>query len=419
MNYVSRESKKYIFFENFFSLSVLQFASNALPMITIPFLTRALGLEVFGKYVFILALINFLDIVVSYGFRVSATDQIAKNTDNYIFISELFWTVIVAKALLFLGVLALVAIGIAVVPASAGDFGLLWLGMPLLFGNLLFPVWLFQGLQNMKFITILHLISKVFFVIGIFVFVDDSSDIGIAIFLHAMGFCIAGILSIIVALKFFTLTFHAPTFRGVLNQLGGGRDIFFSQLMVSFYSTINVIVLGMVQPGAVVASYALGEKVFRLVGSLSSPFNRAIFPMLSSEYAEDRAAYFKNMRRATIVLFAVFLFLGVLIHILAPQILIVLTGMEVPSEESILTLKILSLAIPFFVLAAFSTYHLVTQGKSSSLLKIIMMAAGFNLMCIYPVSIFYQSAGVACLTLFVSIALAVSQVSKSLDRRGI
>ena len=82
MNYVSRESKEYIFFENFFSLSVLQFASNALPMITIPFLTRALGLEVFGKYVFILALINFLDIVVSYGFRVSATDQIAKNTSQ-------------------------------------------------------------------------------------------------------------------------------------------------------------------------------------------------------------------------------------------------------------------------------------------------------------------------------------------------
>ncbi len=413
---VAPKSKRYIFVENFFSLSVLQFASNVLPLITIPYLTRTLGIEVFGKYVFIIALINFFDILISYGFRLSATDQIAKNAENLDFISKLFWTIIGAKILLLLSIIALLLVVVGMVPVLAENYELILLGLPLLVGNLLFPVWLFQGLQNMKFITILHLISKVFFVASIFIFVRDLSDVGVAIFLHSLGFLIAGTLSIIIAIKAFSLKYVIPSFTEILIQLQNGFDVFISNLMVSFYSTINVIVLGTVHPGSTVATYALGDKVFRLVGSLSTPFNRAIFPMLSTEYSVNKVRYFKNMQKATIILFLVFSGLGAIVNVLAPWILVILAGNEGAGDDSVLTLRILSLAIPFFVLVASSSYHLIIQDKSRSLLKIIMIGAGLNLLLVYPVSFFYQSIGLATLVLVVLMVLSVLHLKKSFSR---
>lgn len=403
------KNKRKVFLENFLSLSVLQFVSNALPIITIPYLTRTIGLEGFGIYVFIQALINFLDILVSYGFKVSATDEIAKNYENPVAVSRIFWTVIFTKICLLICAILLLLIGIVFIPVFSNNSHLIFLGMPLLLGNLLFPVWLFQGLQNMKFIAILHFVSKSFFVVTIFLFVKDSSDIGIAILLHASGVLIAGFLSLSVAIRKFDLKFYAPNLKEITNQLRSGRDIFFAQLMVSFYTTINIIVLGLFHPGAIVAAYALGDKVFRVVGSLSAPFNRAIFPILSAQYTHDKTNYFVIARKSIIVLFLVFSVLGVAVYFLAQWIILVLAGDDIQKSDSETILKLLAVAIPFFVVAASSTYHLVTQEKSSLLLKILVFSAVVNVILIFPVSFLYEALGVAYLTLGIAIAIAVSQ----------
>lgn len=406
---VAKNNRK-VFLENFFSLSVLQLVTNALPIITIPYLTRTIGLEGFGIYVFIQALINFLDILVSYGFRVSATDEIAKNSESPVVVSQIFWTVIFTKLCLLVCTILLVVIGIVFIPTFSNNSHLIFLGMPLLLGNLLFPVWLFQGLQNMKFITIVHLVSKSFFVVMIFLFVKDSSDIGTAILLYASGALIAGFLSLSVAIRKFDLKFYVPNLKGITNQLKNGRNIFFAQLMVSFYTTINIIVLGLFHPGAIVAAYALGDKVYRLVGSLSAPFNRAIFPVLSAKYTDNKTNYLIIARKSIIALFLVFLVFGFVVYFLAHWIILVLAGDEIQQNDAETVLKILALAIPFFVVAASSTYHLVTQEKSSLLLKILIIAAVINVILIFPVSFLYEALGVAYLTLGIAIAIAVAQV---------
>ena len=244
----------------------------------------------------------------------------------------------------------------------------------------------------------------------IFLFVKDSSDIGTAILLYASGALIAGFLSLSVAIRKFDLKFYVPNLKGITNQLKNGRNIFFAQLMVSFYTTINIIVLGLFHPGAIVAAYALGDKVYRLVGSLSAPFNRAIFPVLSAKYTDSKTNYLIIARKSIIALFLVFLVFGFVVYFLAHWIILVLAGDEIQQNDAETVLKILALAIPFFVVAASSTYHLVTQEKSSLLLKILIIAAVINVILIFPVSFLYEALGVAYLTLGIAIAIAVAQV---------
>jgi len=403
-------SARTVFLENFFSLSVLQFVTNALPIITVPYLTRTLGLEGFGIYVFIQALVSFLDVIVSYGFRVSATDQVAKNIENISAVSRIFWTVLFAKMWLLILSLTALFLGIGLFSTLLQNWILILCGLPLLLGNLMFPVWLFQGLQDMKFITILHSLAKVFFVATIFIYVHDPSHIWRALLLHASGFLIAGILSLLIAVRRFELRYYVPKPREILMQLKSGREIFLSQLMVSFYTTLNTIGLGFFQPAPVVAAYALGDKVYRLIGSLSAPFNRAIFPVLSTRVTARRQDYDAISRKSILGLFFVFSILGGVVYLFTPLIMFVLSGESNNRMEAEAVLQILAAAIPFFVIAASSTYHLVAQGKSGQLLKILFYSASLNVAFLAPISKFYGASGVAYLTLGVAIFIAVAQV---------
>ena len=43
-------------------------------------------------------------------------------------------------------------------------------------GEVLFPIWFFQGIEKMKYITFINIISKCFFILLIIIFVNDKND---------------------------------------------------------------------------------------------------------------------------------------------------------------------------------------------------------------------------------------------------
>jgi len=101
---------------------------------------------------------------------------------------------------------------LAILVFSFDKFSKDWLVYFLTFGTVvgqvLFPVWFFQGMERMKYITYLNILSKVIFTIAIFVFVQEQSDFYLVPLLTSIGFLVAGIWSLYLVKKEFTISFQ-------------------------------------------------------------------------------------------------------------------------------------------------------------------------------------------------------------------
>ena len=85
--------------KNFFSLSSIQFFNVILPFITIPYLTRTLGLEYFGIVSYAQVFITYFISLADYGFITTATRDIALHKNNIAKVSSIFSSVLTMKLL--------------------------------------------------------------------------------------------------------------------------------------------------------------------------------------------------------------------------------------------------------------------------------------------------------------------------------
>ena len=106
--------KDNVLFVNISSQGLVQFANYLIPLLLIPYVTRVLGPDAFGRASYAQNIGAYLTLLVNYGFEFSATQEVSIHKNNPAKVQSIFSTVIAFKFALFVLSLALVA-GLAAV----------------------------------------------------------------------------------------------------------------------------------------------------------------------------------------------------------------------------------------------------------------------------------------------------------------
>ncbi len=402
---------------NMFSLFILQATNYILPLILLPYLVRVLGVEYFGLLAFATATVSFFRGVVSYGFDLTGTQQISIHRDNNKKLIELFSAIMVVKLILAFASLLVFTVLLVFVNKFQIQWEVFLFTFLIVFGDVLFPVWFFQGIEKMKIITYIRLSYKSLFVLSVILFVQDENKYILVPLLDSIGAVFAGLVAIYFISKNYGVTFVIPSTTHIIFQFKNGWHVFISNIAVYLYSSINTFLLGLLTNNISVGYYAIAEKIYMAIRGLFSPVTQALFPFLAKKYEENRVNYYKKIKKLSNIYFLILHFFAFFSYIFSQELIQLVSGEIIP--ESVKVLKILSLAI-VFAIGGFYTSLLIIKGEGKTLSKITFICMIVNLVLVYPSIYLFDIYGLAALFLFVQLLQALLQLkyNKEIFIRG-
>ena len=315
--------------ENFFSLSILNALNVMLPLLTLPYILHVVGKANYGAYSYVYAIVQYVILFSTYGFNFSATKQISQNRDDVTAVTRIYNAVTVCKGLIALVLsIGLLSMSRWVFKDSVGTWMFIY-GLGMVVGDVFTPVWLFQGMEKMKFMTIVNASSKILFTILIFLLVRVSDDYQLLIFLNSCGYLLAGILSLILVRRQFHLRLHLSTWKDIRMQLKEGSAVFGSTFGMNLYRNANIIILKQFVADDVVGLYSAAEKVVKGFQSLISPAAQALFPHLSLRFkGQPVNEQMRLLRKVSLPFTAVVVAITIGVYLFAPLISDILCGKE-------------------------------------------------------------------------------------------
>ncbi|MGS2778937.1 flippase [Robertmurraya sp. GLU-23] len=326
---------------NFLSLASVQGLNLILPIVTLPYLLQTVGVSKFGLISFAQAFIQYFILFTDYGFNLVATRDISLARDNKQRLSTIFSTVMLIRTLLLIVSFVILVLLVLFVPKFQGDSIVYFITFGMVVGNVLFPVWFFQGIEQMKTISILNVISKSIFTIGIFVFVQNPNEYLLVPILNTLGSIVIGIIAIFIIITRYQIRFTKPSLDDIKNQLKEGWHIFVSNVVTSLYTTSNIFILGFFASNTIVGYYSSAEKVVKAVSSVISPLVQSIYPYLSKALQESRERALWILNKMFIIITVGMGLLSLIVGVFAEPLVILAIG-----EEYTATIPLLQILSP-------------------------------------------------------------------------
>tara|TARA_B110000902_G_C14264159_1_gene570792 strand:- start:552 stop:1781 length:1230 start_codon:yes stop_codon:yes gene_type:complete len=283
-------------------LGVLQMVNYLLPLLIMPFLIRSIGLDGMGKLNFALTIILYIQLFVDYGFNLTATKNISQCKDDKNKLNEIYTCVMLIKCVILLGSLSVFSVLIFTVEYLRSDWLLYICTFGIVIGYTLFPVWLFQGLQEMKYITQLNVLSKVIYTLLIFLVISSKDDLVlIPLFSSFAALFVTGVSLWLV----FTKLQIKPNINYIKNAkeyVKGGWDVFLQQFYVSLYIPLNIIFLGLLASSEAVGVFTIAQTIATIPLLLITVGMQAYFPHAVQVYKEDSKVYLYQIKKLMLII---------------------------------------------------------------------------------------------------------------------
>ena len=250
-------------------------------LVAIPYLTRVLGAETYGVIGFATAFSVYIQLVLDFGFILSATSKVASVQENREKLASILTAVTLCK--LFLIVICAIAVGAicCCIDIFQADPVLYLLYLAYISVNALIPDFLYRGLEMMSIVTIRTVFIRGFFLLGIVLFVKSSADYLLVPVFYLLGASFAAVAVYRHVKKSVGVWFCKVSLSEVFVTMKESAFFFLSRIASTFYGSLNTIILGVVLPGsAVLGQFTACNNIVSAGRAAASPIADSLFPYM-------------------------------------------------------------------------------------------------------------------------------------------
>ncbi|WP_164123658.1 flippase [Sphingobacterium sp. xlx-130] len=339
--------KKRKLLENIASLSVVQMVNYVFPLITVPYVSRVIGPDGYGAINYATAFVAYFSLFIGYGFDLTGTRKIANNSSDMKTISQTVSEILLARILLCFISIALFLFSVHFFLPSQTDLKVTWILFVGCIANVISPQFLFQGLQELSIFAKLNLFRGVLNVILVFLLVRDYNDY---YWLPVLTVCFniaINVFLVIFSINRFKIKYSFVPLRQSLKLIINERIIFFSTVVISLYTTTNIVILGFFADVSQVGYYTTSQSFLNIVSTvITIPLTTALFPYIGRAFGESREEGLDVVRKILPIVFYGTLIASLFLLLLAPWCIRIIYGNEF--EPSIAALRITAF-LPFII----------------------------------------------------------------------
>ncbi len=366
---------------NFGYLSGFQILNLLIPLITYPYLIRVLGKETYGLVVLVQTIISYLAILVNFGFNLSATKEISIHRNNHEKLNEIVSSVFVIKGTLLVISFLFLFLVINFIPLAKTHKILLFLSMYACVYDMIFPLWYFQGIEKMKYITLTNALSRITFLILIFILIKSENDYLLVPVIYGIGALIAGFISLYIIFIKDKIKFSFQKLSILKHHTKESFTFFISSISIQIYINANKVIVGSFLGLAEVAVYDLAEKLVSLMKLPLSLISQTIFPKISNDL--NKVFVWKMFR----YVFLLNIFIFSVVYITAPFMVVLIGGNKL--TDAIGVLRMLAITVPVIGMSNFLGIQLLIPfGFKKTFTKVIVFS---SLVFVFIFFIFYLS----------------------------
>lgn len=325
-----------VLIKNTIFLSLLQVMRYFIPILVLPYITRIIGVVHFGEISVSISVCLILQIFVDYGFNYIGVREVATHKDNIPYISYLYSSITCARCLIFLVCSVITMLLTYFIPFLAEIRLLVFIALfPVLF-SIFMPEWIYQGLEEMEFITYIHVLSRIIYVVLIFTLIKEESDYLLYPIFNVVGLFLASIASLII-LRRKNILLNFVGFKHIVKLMKEAGDLFLNEICGRLLGQLNNIFIGNFLSYRDAGIYTSSNKLIVASSHGQSMINRVFYPFLAQHGNKYSQYFFINLAISFTIALIGFIF--------APFIYSVFYPAEF--NDGILVMRILTIGIVF------------------------------------------------------------------------
>ena len=323
---------------NFIYNVALTLSTYLINLLLFPYVSRVLGVDMVGKVGFVNETISYFSLFAILGIPTVGIREIAACGKDRERRSKVFSSLMTILLVLTLVVMAVYLVAVFVVNRFQADRNLFIIGTGTLFFTSMLIEWFYQGLENFRYITIRSILVKLVYALAVFLTVRRPEDYLIYFSLTVVTVVVNALINLGYSRRFVTLSFRGLDVKAYYKPL---FSLGLYKVMISMYTTFNVVYLGFVASETEVGYYYASKKLFYILLGLFSAFSTVMLPRMSSLVENgEKKEFHRKVGQMFDLVFAVAIPLVVFLVFMAPQIIGLMSGLGY--EGAVLPMRIIS-----------------------------------------------------------------------------
>lgn len=257
----------------------LQIAKYLFPFITLPYLTRVLGPDVYAIRAYVIAVMTFMQVFLDYGFTMFGTKIIAENSDDLNKVGTNTSCIVQLRFILcIIGALILASITpfLPIMASNSFYVVLAYIGVCL---KATLPDFVFQGLEDMGIITQRFIGSQTVSTVLIFVLIRDASDLLLIPVLEGLAALIAFVWSWDNIFRIRKIRLVKVPFSVAFQAFKESSIFFLSNAATTVFNAFTTLMIGIYATNHAEISYwSIAITAITAVQSLYNPIINSLYP---------------------------------------------------------------------------------------------------------------------------------------------